>query len=217
MCGHPRQNPASVEFVSPIMSFLAGLTRSSAQFICDRSLATLSSRIALPMVAKTAVVTANVRRNWTQTPEQLPANTKVWRDITAAMDKANVLSHRRDTTPDQAWERRSVFKLARLQHVPLPGPSTGKLTRPIARLFHFLPAFLLTVAGPSRSNRLHYSTPIVCYGAKQARPNHPNKPCTARAYGEQVLHQGSCAEAQAQCHPLETTIRTNGKSKKPSS
>ena len=121
------------------MSFLAGLARSSTQLTCERSLASRSWRIALPVVAKTAVGVVNVRRNGTQTPDKHPADTNLWINITSTIDKA--MYHLRDTTPDQAWERRSASKYARLQQVPLPGPSTGKLARPITRLCR--PFFLI--------------------------------------------------------------------------
>jgi len=191
------------------MSFLAGLARSSTQRTCERSLASRSSRIAL----QTAVGAVNVRRNGTQTPGQQAADTKF--ALKSVFDK--VLVRGRDTTPDQAWERRSALKYTRLQHAPLPDPSTGMLDRVIARLFHFFTNFLFTISCSSRSHCLHYSRYIVCSGPTQARPNPQNKSCTARAYGEQVFYQGPCSETQAQCHPLETTVCTNGRSRKPRS
>ena len=126
------------------MSFLAGLARSSTQLLCERSLASRSCRMSLPVVTKTAVGVVKVRRNGTQTPDGYrPDNTKVWSDIQSAMKK--VIDHRLDATPDQAWERRSAAK-ARLQQAPLPGPSTGKLARTIACLYLFsLLTFLLLV------------------------------------------------------------------------
>ena len=135
MCEHPRQNPASTGFVVPVMSFLARLARSSTQLICERSLASRSCRISLPVVTKTAVGALRVRRNGTQTPNDYqPANTKMWFHIRSAID--NAIHHRQDATPDQAWERRSASK-AKLQQAPLPGPSTGKLARTIPRLYQF--------------------------------------------------------------------------------
>jgi hypothetical protein len=84
------------------------------------------------VVAKTAVGAVNVRRNWTQTPDQQPADIKLWTNIRSAFQKVKI--HSPDMTPDQAWERRSASK-AKLQQAPLPGPSTGKLARSIAHLF----------------------------------------------------------------------------------
>lgn len=128
------------------MSFLAGLARSSTQLTCERSITPRSWRIALPVVPQTAVGVVNVRRNGTQTPDKHPADTRLWIDITSTMNKA--MHHSRDTTPDQAWERRSEFKYTKLQQVPLPGPSTGKLARLPTRLFRpfflFLPFYPLS-------------------------------------------------------------------------
>ena len=198
------------------MSFLAGLASLSTQHLTKRSLASSSWRTSLPVVTNTVVGAVKVRRNGTQTPEYQPPNMKMWLEIKSAMDKA--MHHRRDATPDQAWERRSASKTAKLQQAPLPGPSTGKLARTIARLFYFLwQTFLFTITCFFRSYGLHFARPVVCWRVKQTRPNPPNKPCTARAYGGQVLHQRPCAETQAQCHSLETTVCTNGRSKKPSS
>ena len=127
----PQQN------LDPPMSFLTGLARSS-----KRSLALCSSRIGLSVVAKTVPVPATLRRNGTNQPgNDIP----LWKGITVALERASPITRQRDTTPDQAWERRSAVKFAKNQQALFPGPSTGKLTRSTAPLFYLLPTFLFTL------------------------------------------------------------------------
>ena len=144
------ETPPQLNLNSPItMYFLVGLART--QRVCERSLASCSSRIALPVVAKTVPAPVTLRRNGTQTPNQSWADTPLWKGITGVMHRVQPISRQRDTTPDQAWERRSAMKNPKRQEAELPGPSTGKLTRSIACIFNLLPIFMFTLPFSSRS------------------------------------------------------------------